>query len=127
MSEQGEARPAPQGSPDARQVATGQRILIGAMAIVVLSLGLDWLFVADGPIERMAGNALSLASIALSIVGIFVLGHALRSPMPVRIVYAVLMVIPVVNLLILGLVNLEATKVLRDAGYKVGFLGASPP
>lgn len=127
MSENAVAQPERPDAPDPKRVATGQRIIIWAMAIVVASLGLDWLFIAEVQAQRIAGHVLSLASIAFSIVGIFVLGAAVRSSMLVRIVYAVLMVIPLVNLLILGLVNVEATRILRDAGYKVGFLGASPP
>jgi hypothetical protein len=37
----------------------------------------------------------------------------------------VLMFVPLINLLTLLVVNGRATRVLRDAGYRVGLLGAS--
>ena len=42
----------------------------------------------------------------------------------IAIVMGVLALIPVLGFLILVVVNGKATKVLRDNGYKVGFLGA---
>lgn len=44
----------------------------------------------------------------------------------VAVVCAPLMFVPCLNLLTLLLFNQQATKRIRDAGYKVGLLGANP-
>jgi hypothetical protein len=71
------------------------------------------------------GLIASLAGSVVAIVGVVRLSGALGNAVIVRILYAIAMLIPLVNLLIMVLLSMRATRELRAGGYRVGFLGAS--
>lgn len=99
------------------RVASGQRLvifaLLGSIAAVAIQMA-----VSD------IGIILSLAASVVAIVGIVRLAGGLGSSVIGRVVYAVLMIVPLVNLIVMVILSSRATKALRAAGYEVGFLGA---
>ena len=70
---------------------------------------------------------LTLAAFIVSIVGAVRLAGALGRGVVWQVVYAILMVIPLINLLAMLALSSQATRALRKGGYRVGFLGARPP
>jgi hypothetical protein len=99
------------------RIASGQRLMIIAI-LVALSANLLVPFVGGFALVISFG-----ASVA-SIVGAVRLAHALGSPGAVCFLFAVLMLVPVVNLVLILIMSMRATRALRAAGYQVGLLGA---
>lgn len=58
-------------------------------------------------------------------MGIFRLGTGLGLHPVVGVFLILAMFVPLLNLIILLVLNARATRTLREAGYKVGLLGAS--
>ena len=78
---------------------------------------------------------LMFASVTLiggCIVGLVYLGSWIRMmrllqwSRPAMILGAVGMAVPIVNIFVLGIINVRASNALRHAGLRVGFLGVAP-
>jgi hypothetical protein len=100
------------------RVASAQRLIIVALLVAIGSVALQ----AASPV---LGLIASLGGSVVAIIGVVRLSGALGSAIIVRILYAIAMIIPLLNLLIMVLLSMRATRELRAGGYKVGFLGAS--
>jgi hypothetical protein len=61
----------------------------------------------------------------MGLVGFFMLASGLGYSVLLIILLAILMLIPLINVITLLVLNSRATAVLRAGGYKVGLLGAS--
>jgi len=100
------------------RVASGQRLVIFALLASIAAVGLQ---VAVGDIAIVV----SLAASVVAIVGVVRLAGGLGSSGVGRFFYAVVMLVPLVNLVVMLILSSRATRALRAAGYRVGFLGAS--
>lgn len=86
-----------------------------------------------GPVLRNTPHAWVMISLGIIVILIWLVGFylvlklmgALRIHWFWRIFLGVLMIVPLVGLLILLSLNSRATKALRNAGLRVGFMGAS--
>ncbi len=67
----------------------------------------------------------AIAALVMSFMGIWKMGRGLGIGTAFRVVMLILMFVPLLNILLLLVVNARATRKLRQAGYKVGFLGVS--
>jgi hypothetical protein len=65
-----------------------------------------------------------LAIIVLMMIGVYQLAAALGASMTTRVLYTIAMLIPCVGLIILLIVNQQATSLLREHRIKVGLMGA---
>jgi len=99
-------------------VAAGQRLVIIA---VLLNIGTYVVMAIVGDI----GSLLAIAAIIVGIIGLLRLGTGLGYSMLTKVVLCILLFVPLIGLIMLLIVNTSATKQLREAGYKVGLLGAS--
>jgi hypothetical protein len=111
---------------DPQKVATGQRVIIASMVIVLIAIGVD-MTVTHTPATSLFTRILNVTTIIVSIVGSVMLCRALGYSVVIMIVCVLGMFIPLGNLIVLGLLNDRAMKFLRAAGWKVGFLGSSKP
>jgi predicted neutral ceramidase superfamily lipid hydrolase len=113
------------------KVRSGQRMLIWA---ILLYFGVSALAVLGSSTTSIAVSAavglLTLAGVlamfAMSLMGLFRIWSGLQTSVIVRILLLFLLLIPLIGLLTLIAINGRATKFLRDNGYRVGLLGASP-
>jgi hypothetical protein len=105
-------------SAELREVARGQKLTIYSILLNLASFAL-------GSVSPVLGMLASLAAAGLAIYGVVTLSTGLRIAVWVRVVLALLMFVPVANLVTLVVLNLRATRRLRDAGYRIGLLGAS--
>jgi hypothetical protein len=103
-----------------QRIASGQRIIIYSLLGSFFAYGMQVLF---GPIAAL----LTLAAFIVSIIGAVKLAGALGRGVAWQVVYAILMVIPLINLVMMVVLSSQATRALRKGGYHVGFLGARPP
>ena len=108
----------PDNTEEIGKVASGQKLVIYAILLNFVAIALQ---VAIGPIAGLFG----LAGLVLSLIGIFRIGSGMGFSIVAKIVLVILMFIPLVNLITLLILNSRATSRLRQAGYKVGLLGAS--
>lgn len=67
---------------------------------------------------------LCIAMVVLGAVGVLSIGAGLRYGPAMRLMFALLVMVPLFNLLVLLFLNAKATMTLRRAGYKVGLFGA---
>lgn len=109
--------PVAEGGVALEQVRTGQRFVIFALLANLLVAGLR---VGTPGISMVLG----LFAMAVSIVGVVRMTSGLRYGTAAKIACVVFQLVPFVNLLVLVSLNVRATKVLREAGYTVGLLGA---
>ncbi|OAB62791.1 hypothetical protein AY599_06375 [Leptolyngbya valderiana BDU 20041] len=72
-------------------------------------------------------SAVGLALVVGAIVAMILIGGALGWGILPRVLCALLMFCPLINLITLLVVNAKATAALRAGGYKVGFMGAQGP
>jgi hypothetical protein len=99
------------------RVAAGQRLVIGALIASLVAAAMR----TSAP---TASVVLSLIAAVVSIVGVLRVDGGLRGSMFSRILYAIAMLLPLINLIIMVTLSMRATKALRAAGYEVGFFGA---
>ena len=105
------------GAQPIEKVASGQKLIIYAILVNFLTIGL---VAAFGDIAGLVG----IVAIVMSFIGMFRLAGGLGYSTAAKILLVVLLVVPLVGLITLLVLNSRATKALREAGYKVGLLGA---
>lgn len=103
------------------EVAKGQRMLILA---ILVNLGA---LILRGALGNSWGVIVPVAAIAVvaAIIGLLRLATGLGYSSWTQALLVILVFVPLISLLMLVMVNGRATKSLRAAGYKVGFLGAT--
>ena len=111
---------------DPQKVATGQRVIIASMVIVLIAVAVD-MTVAPSQASNVFRWTLNVFTIIVSIAGAIMLCKALGYSVVIMILCVLGMFIPLGNLIVLGLLNDRAMKFLRAAGWKVGFLGSTKP
>ena len=99
------------------EVASGQKLLIGAIVVNLAS----YLLIS---VNHYLG-LLGLVGVVMAIVGFIKMASGLKKSTFLIVLMSIAMFIPLINLLVLVRQNGQATKVLKSAGYKVGLLGAS--
>jgi hypothetical protein len=111
------ADPLPEGL-EVGQLASGQKLVIYAILVNFAVIGLQLVL---GP----SAGLLGIVGTAMSIVGMIRLGRGMGFGRASRLLLVFAMLIPLVNLVTLLVLNSMATKHLRNAGYRVGLLGAT--
>lgn len=112
----------------------GQKLAIYAILIYLVTLfvqmslagtahtpGAPGLLMASGFLLMGGG----LAALIMSFMGVWKMGYGLGVGAILRVVMLIFLIVPFINILLLLIVNARATRKLRQAGYKVGFLGVS--
>jgi hypothetical protein len=112
------SQPVVPGVENIELVAAGQKMIIYA---ILINIGVVVFQKVAGPIIGL----LAITALVLSIWGVFRLSAGLGMSLVAKVVLAVCMCIPLVNLIVLLVLNSKATRALRAAGYRVGLLGAS--
>lgn len=100
-------------------VASGQKLVIYAILFQLVTVAVQ-MTVGSLPV------VLAL-TVLVSIIGVVRLSAGMGHSIVTRIILAILMLVPPINLITLLVLNSRATRTLRAAGYKVGLLGASKP
>lgn len=99
------------------RVASGQRIIIISLLVSIVS---SMLRVQIGDIAVI----ISIGATLVSVVGAVRLAAALGRSKLSQVFYGIVMILPLINLIIMLILSSQANKSLRDAGYKIGLLGA---
>ncbi len=97
-------------------VAKAQKLVIYAIVLYFAGVVLAAYF-------ESVGNAVLIISILLGLFGVIKLVISLGDSIIARILYIILMFIPLVSLLVLIILNSRASARLREHGYKVGLFG----
>jgi hypothetical protein len=99
------------------RIAAGQRLVIMALLFSIVAQVFTR---ALGPL----GVIFLLAAYVISIVGVVRLASALGSSRLTQVLYAIGLIVPLINIAILLVLSSRATRRLQAGGYKVGLLGA---
>ena len=99
-------------------IRSGQKIIIYGILLHFLAIGLQF---AIGPIAGL----LVIVTAILGIIGILRMAIGFNYGVVKKILLIISMFIPLIGLLVLLSMNSKSTAALREAGYKVGLLGAS--
>jgi hypothetical protein len=110
---------ATQDTASLEKVASGQKLIIYSILLNFVGLAGQHSF------GLLLILVLSVVVLVMSIVGIVRLCTGLGYSAGVMALCIIGSLIPVVNLIVLVVLSMQATRRLRDAGYKVGLLGAS--
>lgn len=108
----------PELSERMERMSFGQKLVIYAVLIYFIA-AIARMFI--GPLIFV----LLFASLIMSLVGLYKILSARQSHVMVKIILFALLFVPLINILVLLSINSRATKALREAGYRVGFMGAS--
>ncbi len=118
-----------------REVASKQRLLVLAVGIMLIlqaiNIGLNFMpRVNDSSDSMLASVSLAISILYLgvvifSIVALLMLAATLHYGLASRILLAVLMFCPCVNIITMLVINGQATKILTRGGITVGFFGAN--
>jgi hypothetical protein len=99
-----------------RRVAKYQRLLILAVVIG-----------AFGPLIPLVGIVVLILNIGFQVWCVVKLSAALELNRAAKWIFVVLMFVPLVSLIALLVLNAKATRFIRNAGYRVGLIGAKIP
>jgi hypothetical protein len=105
-------------SDDAEAVCEGQKLIIYAIVA-------NFVAGAFSKTSEWLGVAAALVAVSMGITGLLKIAKGMDVSTARKVMIGLLMLVPVVNLITMMVVNSRATKLLRDAGYKVGLMGAS--
>jgi len=100
-----------------RRVASGQRLLIYALLASLGSLALQMRF-------GSSAWGVGVAASVLAIFGAVRLAGGLGRGWISRTIYAIVMLVPFLNMIIMATLSSQGTQALRKAGVRVGLLGA---
>ncbi len=103
---------------DLPRVANGQKLVIYAIILTVI-LSVLRMSLPTAP------RYLAVPGVVLAMVGVYWLSAGLGQSLIVRCALMLLMLVPLLNIVVLGVMSYRATKALRAGGYSVGLLGAS--
>lgn len=101
-----------------RKLADGQKIVIFAILAYFIAMMVRAVF---PPLTYI----IIPASLIMSLVGLIKVVRILKMHTVFKVIYFILLFVPLINILALASINARATKMLRAGGYKVGLLGAS--
>lgn len=105
-------------SADLRKTAKGQKLLVYAVLVYfIAAFARSYI----GPFAFI----LLFASLIMSLSGLYMVLAERQSHIAVKILLFIFLFVPLINILVLLRVNARATKELREAGYKVGLMGAN--
>ena len=118
------------------RLRSGQKLAIYAILIYLVSIFVQTGVrgAVHGPSSGAQGLVMattllllagSVAALIMSLMGVWKMGYGLGVGTILRVVMLIFMIVPFINILLLLVVNARATRKLRQAGYKVGFLGVS--
>ena len=99
------------------KIMTGQKLIIYA---ILVYLALVFLAASVGQIAQL----LIIIPLIMSIIGVVRMSTGMKHPIWWRIVLVILLFIPLINIITLASLSSRATLRLRNAGFKVGLLGA---
>lgn len=100
-----------------QRVISGQKLILYAILVNLLAN-----FTANA--VPAFGIIAFIVAIGMSITGLARLGKGLGYHTVVVVLLCISMILPLINLIVLLVVNSRATKRIREAGYKVGLMGA---
>ena len=103
-----------------RLLSQGQKIVIYSIILNFVLRGLDRSHVAPDWVTYV----LYFCTAAYSLLGVLKICSGLQKSQGTKIVYMVLSYFPLINLIALVYLNVQATRRLRQAGWTVGLLGA---
>jgi hypothetical protein len=114
-------------SEDVRAVAVAQKGILICILINFLAIGAQFAVKSQGgdvaALQPLFGAAMLIAGL-VGLIFVFRLATKVYST-GVGILLGLLSVIPLFGLIVLLSVNGKATRILRENGHKVGFLGAN--
>jgi hypothetical protein len=104
---------------EVEKIRSGQKYLLYA---ILLNIGTTVLafFIPEG-----VAMLLDFFALGVSILGLATLLQGFRTPIWKRVLLFISMLLPLINLIVLLVLNGRATRELRAAGYHVGLMGAS--
>jgi hypothetical protein len=101
------------------KVALGQKLVIYGILVNLITVAI--LFVP----YRAYAPYVGVVALGISLSGIVLIGRGLGFTTGHIVGLLVLMLVPLANVVVLLIVNSQATQALRLAGYQVGLFGAS--
>lgn len=106
-----------------RRIASGQRMMVWAVLLQFVAGGVNGAF-QDHPMVRPIAVIAAFVFAIMAIIGAVRLSRALGSHIVTTILVAILMIVPLVNLVTMLVLSMRATRALRKAGVRVGLMGA---
>ena len=103
------------------QIASGQKLISYA---ILINLGLYLLSLMLGEMAALLLALVAIGAFVIALIGVGRISTGLGDSTASRILHAVALLVPLVSLVVLISINSRASKALKAAGYKIGFLGA---
>ena len=118
----------PQAMSAVRAVGLAQRrimwVILGAVLLMFSFPVGGYLMAATGALAMIAVLGLArLAILALMMIGVYQLSAALGKSMATRVLFVIAMLLPLIGLIVLLVVNQQATNLLRRHNIRVGLMG----
>jgi hypothetical protein len=107
----------PDDDAEVQKVISGQKLILYA---ILLNIGAN-ILAARIP---MVGIVAFLAAGVMAISGLAKVCTGLRYHVAAIVAFCLMMIVPLLNLVVLVMINHKATARIRDAGYEVGLMGA---
>ena len=104
---------------------TGERIthLKQGQKFIIYAFVLYFVAIVGAGVAPVLGVAILLIAFVLGVIGFFRAMIGVNYHILIKVILSILMFVPGINILVLLTLNSRATKLLRDAGYSVGFFG----
>ena len=99
--------------------------LIKGQKYMIYAMGLYFVAVLAAALTPLLGAATLLIAFVLGVVGYFRAMVGVDYHIAVKVAFAILIFVPLVNILVLLALNNRVTVQLKKAGHKVGFFGVN--
>ena len=117
---------------------SGQKLMVYAITLLLITYLIGGVLIAfPAPIPSMralinlllalVSIATNVGAIVLAILGVIRVARAFGYSTGMKVLFCVLLFLPLVSLLVLLYLNDKATTALKNAGYTVGLLGVRGP
>lgn len=103
------------------QIASGQKLISSA---ILINLGLYLLSLMLGETAALVLALVAIGAFVIALIGVSRISTGLDDSTASRILQGLALLVPVASLIVLVSINSRASKELKAAGYKIGFLGA---
>lgn len=112
----------PAREAEARPMPTAiEKVALG-LTLVLWAAGALLLAIVTAALEKQVAGIFNLACFLLALGGVVLMAWGQGLPVVVRVVLAMLMFVPIVNLVIVLVMAARAMKALKASGYRVGFM-----
>ena len=118
------SKPTTESTPTAAVDDTALEHIRSGQKFIIYAIFANFIFVGLRTAYPVFAASLVLGATIVAIIGLLRLASGLNYGRGAKVLFVILQFVPLINLIVLIVLNARATIILRKAGYKMGLFGA---